>query len=173
MNPWCPPELQIHLSERAIKGSEAGELKLESGKVLAADLVIWTGSRPNTEWLQGTELAASLDESGRLKVQGTLQVVGFPNVFAIGDINDVKEEKLGYLATQQGRLTGKNLVALSRNQALTAWTPSGGSRTMLLSLGRYAGAGHVGWIILFSFLVALIKGKDLFTAKARRQLGVA
>ena len=36
-----------------------------------------------------------------LQVEPDLRVVGFPNIFALGDINDVKEEKLGYLATLQ------------------------------------------------------------------------
>ena len=44
---------------------------------------------------------ASLPGSPLLQVEPDLRVVGFPNIFALGDINDVKEEKLGYLATLQ------------------------------------------------------------------------
>jgi len=62
----------IHLQERAVKGSETGTniLKLESGKTLNADLVIYTvGSKPNTEFLKGSEFSELLDNAGRLKVR--------------------------------------------------------------------------------------------------------
>ncbi|GAX76024.1 hypothetical protein CEUSTIGMA_g3467.t1 [Chlamydomonas eustigma] len=172
-------KVQIHVQERAVKGSEAGTniLKLESGKTIRADLVIYTvGAKPNTEFLNGSEFAELVDKAGRLKVNPDLRVVGYPNVFALGDINDVKEEKLGYLATQQGQLTGKNLALLEkdRNAKLTAWKVNGGvsNGAMLLSLGQNAGTGHFGSCVLFSFMVALAKCKDMFTGKVWNELGV-
>lgn len=41
---------------------------------------------------------------GAVQVEPTLQVVGFPNIFALGDINDVKEEKLVRGATHGSSL---------------------------------------------------------------------
>ena len=63
-----------------------------------------------------------------------LRVFGYPNVWALGDINDVKEEKLGYLATLQAQLTGKNLAVLKKNKAakLTAWKPYNGTKVDLI-----------------------------------------
>lgn len=46
----------------------------------------------------------------------TLRVVGFPNIFAIGDINDMPEAKSGYLAGLQGKHTAANLALLLKNK---------------------------------------------------------
>lgn len=56
----------------------------------------------------------------------TLQVLGHSNIFAVGDATDVKETKLGYLASAQGQLVAKNIQALAAGKPLTAWKPNGG-----------------------------------------------
>lgn len=166
----------VRFNERAKRdGSGNGKVLLESGTELDADLVIWTvGSTPNTEWLKATEFGSILDKQGRVKVEPDLRVVGYPNVWALGDINDVKEEKLGYLATLQAQLTGKNLAAIKKNKAakLTAWKPYNGTKAMFLTLGKDAGAGFLGSCVFFSFLVAQIKSKGLFVEKVRGEIGV-
>lgn len=62
-----------------------------SGETIKADcLFLCTGKPPASAWLQETVLKDSIDGFGRLKVDDTLRVKGFNNIFAIGDITDIK-----------------------------------------------------------------------------------
>lgn len=83
------------------------------------------------------------------QVDQHLRVVGHPRLFALGDVTDVAEEKLAFLAAQQGNLVAGNLSALAAavaaggDEALTAagsklkaWWPSAGIQVMLVSIGR-------------------------------------
>lgn len=82
-----------------------------------------------------------------------LRVVGHPRLFALGDVTDVPEEKLAFLAAQQGALVAGSLAALAsaaqadngagREAALAAagsklraWKPSMGIQVMFVSIGR-------------------------------------
>jgi hypothetical protein len=56
---------------------------------------------------------------------------------------------------------------------LKPWTKNGmGFEAMFVSLGPRAGTGHLGWLTIPSFLVALIKSRDLFVSKGRHEVGV-
>ncbi|KAH8829387.1 hypothetical protein DL96DRAFT_1814616 [Flagelloscypha sp. PMI_526] len=65
-----------------------------NGKEIKADLVLSArGPKPNTALLHGSPFSSALTKSGTVKVKPTLQVEGFDNVFAIGDIIEWKEQK--------------------------------------------------------------------------------
>lgn len=67
------------------------EFKTSAGKSVAADChFVCTGWPLASSWLKETVLGKSLDEHGRLMVDRNLRVKGRKNVFAIGDITDVK-----------------------------------------------------------------------------------
>ncbi|KAG1657550.1 hypothetical protein FOA52_005436 [Chlamydomonas sp. UWO 241] len=145
-------------------------------KSIKADLVIWaTGSSPNTAFLKGTEFASAIDEAGRLKVGADLRVTGYTNVFALGDVCDVKETKLAYYAGLHGVHTAANVAMLAKSgdgAKLKAWKPYGGTKVMFVSLGTSAGVASIGGCVLPSFLVASMKSNDLFVTKYRAELGV-
>lgn len=44
---------------------------------------------------------------------------GYPHIFALGDVNDVAENKMGYLAGEQAKLTADNLKALAKGGSPT------------------------------------------------------
>eukprot|EP01068_Selenidium_serpulae_P008089 Selendium_serpulae@DN4890_c0_g1_i2.p1 len=74
-----------------------GVVSLESGaKVEAVDLLIPSiGNRPRTKFLTDSpQMGDAIDERGLIKVEDSLQVVGHPKIFAIGDCNNVTETKL-------------------------------------------------------------------------------
>ncbi len=63
----------------------SGPVEWSTGQPAAsADAVLWAIGRvrPNTDWLP----AELLDEKGFVRVTSTLQVLGHPNVFAVGDV---------------------------------------------------------------------------------------
>lgn len=63
-----------------------------------------------------------------VQVLPTLQVEGFPKVFAVGDCNNVAETKLGYLAALQAKVAAANITALAFSTAsqLKDYKPAGG-----------------------------------------------
>lgn len=62
-----------------------------SGESIYADChFLCTGKPLASAWLTETILKDSLDSSGRLKVDENLRVKGWKNIFAVGDITDLK-----------------------------------------------------------------------------------
>jgi NADH:ubiquinone reductase (non-electrogenic) len=54
---------------------------------LEADLVLWTaGSQPSSKGTPDMNLPFPLTDKGAMKTDDTLQVVGNPHVFALGDV---------------------------------------------------------------------------------------
>jgi NADH dehydrogenase FAD-containing subunit len=95
------------------------------------------------------------------QVDAQLRVIGHPRLFALGDVTDVPEEKLAFLAKKQGDLVAGNITTLAAaaaagtpaaaaagtasardealqaaNPRLRAWWPSAGLQVMLVSIGR-------------------------------------
>ena len=72
---------------------------------LEADLVLWTtGSQPSSKAKAGMELPFPCNDKGAMKTYDTLQIVGNPHVFALGDLasSAVDGQQLGVLpATAQ------------------------------------------------------------------------
>lgn len=166
--------VEVVYNEKATKKSETSVV-LKSGKDLTADLVIWTvGAKPNTAFLKSSELASKLDESDRVKVTPSLRVEEFDNIFCLGDINNVKEEKLGYLAVLQAELAVKNFTALlkSKDAKLKAWVPFNGTPAAFITLGSGGGTGHLGNCVVPSCMVGMMKSKNLFVSKFRDQWSV-
>nr|CAD1840265.1 unnamed protein product [Ananas comosus var. bracteatus] len=91
------------------------EFKTSAGKPVAADChFLCTGWPLASSWLQETVLGKSLDEHGRLMVDGNLRVKGQKNVFAIGDITNIKELKQGYVAQAHAAVVAKNVKLLMK-----------------------------------------------------------
>jgi len=67
--------------------------------------------------------AESMTDSGALKVDEFLQVEGQENVFAIGDVTDIDELKMAYMAQQHARTLVNNLVAEVTGTPKTPYTP--------------------------------------------------
>jgi NADH dehydrogenase FAD-containing subunit len=67
------------------------------GRKIDADLVVPTrGGRPNTAFLKDT---FGLTENGFVKIEKTLEVKGYPGVFAAGDVLDWKEQKRAFMSS--------------------------------------------------------------------------
>jgi NADH dehydrogenase FAD-containing subunit len=145
-----------------LKENKDGTWSDESGKTYKADIVYQAvGMSLSSAWLDGSKLEKT--ERGAVKVGSDLRVIGIDNIFALGDINDVPEMKLGVLAGNQATLTAKNIQRLIKDPSarLTPYKPS--KPMSFIPIGRKAGAvqlpfGHP------HFLIA-IKQKDLFVSK--------
>eukprot|EP00198_Chlamydomonas_reinhardtii_P013718 XP_001703055.1 type-II NADH dehydrogenase [Chlamydomonas reinhardtii] len=136
--------------------------------------------RPAAAFMAGGELAGCLDERGAVKVLPSLQVEGHPHMFALGDVNNVPETKLGFLAAKQAELAAASLQALARAKAaggpapkLQRWKPNGGTlAVMMVTLGRDDGVMRAGGLVFSGCVPALIKSRGLFVQKYRKLLKV-
>eukprot|EP00698_Gefionella_okellyi_P000033 TRINITY_DN1001_c0_g1_i4.p1 TRINITY_DN1001_c0_g1~~TRINITY_DN1001_c0_g1_i4.p1 ORF type:complete len:253 (+),score=52.88 TRINITY_DN1001_c0_g1_i4:722-1480(+) len=129
------PNIQLVLGER-LKGLEDERfVTTESGKRIEADIIYpCMGFVPNTECVQ-KHFAASMTEHGLLKVNPkTLQVLGHDNVFALGDINDIPEEKLAQTAEAHSALAVSNLRLMERSLAPKSYTIPD-KRLIIVSIG--------------------------------------
>ncbi|AFZ65947.1 NAD(P)/FAD-dependent oxidoreductase [Deinococcus peraridilitoris] len=129
--------------DRVTVQTQTGEQKeIEAGKI------IWTGGIQAADFLQGEKLQRG--PANRVVVDEYLRIPEYPEVFVVGDMalaTDPRNQKpvptTAQHAGQQGRLTGKNLLRLSRGEKLEAYEPS--TMGEFVSLG---GLMAVGWMKL-------------------------
>ena len=124
-----------------------GEATTASGRKIAYDLVVWcTGGRPNTSYMR-PQLAGVLNEQGRVRVDPHLRVAGHGNLFALGDITDLNENKMAWHIAGQVRVAARNIrrVLRGRDQAssLLRYRPQTGNPMMAVTLGSRQGVVHL------------------------------
>lgn len=152
-----------------------GSVTTDKGRTIAYDLLIWaTGGRPKTAYMQA-HYANLLDANGRIKVDPELRVLGLDNVFAIGDINDVAENKMAVHILGQAKTLEANIRAvLSGSGALAAYKPKTGSPMMLVALGRDEGVSHLPGlgVVKAKWFNRMVKTRDMLVPRFRKSFGV-
>lgn len=122
---------------------------------LSADLAfICIGISPNSGHLKGF-FASSLDSRGFLKVNRFLQVEGFRNIFAAGDVTAIMEEKTAQNAEKHADIIVKNIEALEIEHELKDYKPK--PRIMAISLGKWNGIIVYGNFVLTGIIAAFAK----------------
>ncbi|KAJ4763401.1 Apoptosis-inducing factor [Rhynchospora pubera] len=168
--------IRLKASTKALKWlkSKKVEFKTSAGTTVSADCYFVCIGKPlSSAWLRDTILKDSLDEHGRVKVDDKLRVRGQDKIFAIGDITDVKERKLGYLAQKHATLVAKNIKLLltgEKESSLAPYKP--GSTMIFVSLGRKSGVGQLPFMTISGCFPGMIKSKDLFIGWTRKLMGV-
>ena len=66
-----------------------------------------------------------MTECGSIKVDSNLRVEGHANIFAIGDVNNIEEEKDMFSAKHQAKVACSNLIALLTGGVLTEYKAGG------------------------------------------------
>lgn len=113
-----------------------------------------TGITPNYDFME-KNFKAKLNQNGFIKVNEHLQLEGYTNIFAIGDVNDRAEEKTAQNAERQARIAVKNIIALEKNASLTQYHSK---RTpLVISLGKYNGIFDTGKFVLTGPIPGLLK----------------
>ena len=148
--------IEVHLDTHVTSLTE-GRVTLDNGHEFNSDTVIWTAGVDPHPLLAATGLA--LDAAGRLITNPTLQVAGYPHVFAAGDaaaVPDLTSPDPGATtaptaqhAVRQAKVLPNNILAHLAGTGLRdyAHTHTGAVAT----LGRHRGVadiyGHplTGW----------------------------
>lgn len=140
-----------------------------SGDVSDADLVYEaTGVLPNNSFLQ-PKLAHILNEHGFVKVDENLQVKGEASLYALGDIADVGEAKMGYLAVEQGRYLAKVIMKKRKGKIHKGYKRN--PLMAMIPVGAKQGVFQLSFAVTTSNLLVGMKQKDLFISKVYQAFG--
>ncbi|XP_058088701.1 uncharacterized protein LOC131235523 [Magnolia sinica] len=145
-----------------------------AGETVVADCHFLCRGRPlGSSWMKGTMLKDSLDSDGRLEVDEFLRVKGQKKIFAVGDITNVPEIKQGYFAQRHALVVAKNLRMLIRGgKEHKMGSYKQGSVMAMVSLGRRDALAQFPLTTVIGLIPGMIKSKDLFVGKTRRQMGL-
>ena len=147
----------------------------EKGTRIEADLYfLCFGMQMNTGYLQ-PHFGDLLDERKQVKVNNHLQVLGYKNIFAIGDIVNTGEPKLITTADAHASLVAENLRRLAANRPDLAEYHPKLAATVIVPLGTTGGAVQLplgkNGIVLGGWAASLIKGKTLRAPQRWKALG--
>ncbi|KAH9303069.1 hypothetical protein KI387_014652, partial [Taxus chinensis] len=100
-------KVEVHLNERIDLTSiteTTTSFTTSSGKIIEADChFVCIGKKLGSSWLKDTAFEGYVDEHGQIKVDSSLRVEGKTNVFAAGDVINVKELKQGMCAQKHAQ----------------------------------------------------------------------
>jgi apoptosis-inducing factor 2 len=156
--------------------AEAGEVRTASGKHIAYDVMLCCiGGRPNTDYLRA-HFPDRLDAEGRVRVTPQLLMEGENDVFALGDITDLKENKMALHIAGQVSVAEANIRAITSGRTPPkTYKAKTGNLMMAVTLGSRAGvifAPPVG-TLRSSWLIRKAKAETMLVPKYRKQLGLS
>jgi len=139
-------------------------VKTKSGKEINAKNLIWTagvkGLFPN-----GLDNKDNVVRGNRLKTNDNLKIIGFNNIYAIGDVSAMITEKtpkghpqVAQPAIQQGKYLAENFLKIINNKPLKPFKyidkgslATVGKRRAVADLGKLKFTGYFAWL-LWSFV---------------------
>lgn len=136
--------------------------------------VIWTAGVQGAK-IAGIDSKSLIDKAERIRVNECNQVVGYDNIFAIGDIASMESEEypqghpmVAQPAMQQGKLLGENLIRLINKEAMKPfeYNDKGSMATIgrnlaVVDLPNYHFNGFFAWFVwMFVHLFSLIGFKN-------------
>ena len=94
-------------------------------------------------------------------------------LFCHGNLHNPQELKQGYLAKAQALVAAKNLnikISGGNESKMASYKP--GAALALVSLGRKEAVAQFPLITISGIIPGMIKSKDLFVGKGRKELGL-
>jgi NADH dehydrogenase len=142
----------------AVAGADTGGVTLRTGERIAAGAVVWVAG------LRAVSLAEALPSpkgpGGRLIVHETLQLPGWPAVYAIGDVAHVggpdapPHPMLAPVAIQQGALVAKNIARQLAGEDPLPFVYK--DRGTMVTIGRQAAVARLFGLQLSGFAAWVI-----------------
>ena len=160
--------VEIRLKTAVASMSESG-VTLSDGTFVKTNTLIWTaGTAPNP-------LLAALPcpkEKGRLIVDGTLEIPGWPGVWALGDCAAIRDPNSGKLypptaqhALRQGKVLARNIIATLRGTVKQPFVFS--TIGQLAAIGRRTGVANIMGVN-FSGFIAWWMWRTIYLSKLPR-----
>ena len=114
-------QVQLHLNT-SVKEIEAEQMTIVQNNqtfTWSVDLVLWTAGTETQKWVR--HLDCQHNDWGQVLTRPTLQLVDFPEVFAVGDLADAQNNQIpatAQAAYQQASRVAKNLKAALQGRRL-------------------------------------------------------
>ena len=109
-------------------------------------------------------------ENGLLRVDPFLRVIGHDNWFAIGDVVDLPDAKMGATASNQGQSVAANIKRLASTKArLNPYKPQ--PFMSIVPIGNSQGVAQFGQFVFTLKPIINFKQKDLLISYAMAQIG--
>lgn len=158
--------------------SDAGIAVTSSGRKIAYNLIIWcVGGKPNTDYMR-VNFRSALNEKGQIKVTQNLRVRGTTNLFALGDITDLDENKMAWHITAQVKNAVFNvqqvLAGRTSDRNLKPHKAQTGNPMMAVTLGSKMGVLYlpVLGVVKCPAITRTAKASHMLVPKYRKILGV-
>lgn len=156
---------------KGVKSVGYDYIELEDGEILESDITIWAAGVAIDDAVN--EWGLPQDKRGRIRVEPTLQVVGYPEVLAAGDVAGGREEdgsdaleQLAQPAIQTGRAAGETIAALVRGERPKPFSYT--NLGTMATIGRHAAIaeipyvgnlkGSIGWFSWLGVHIAKLLG---------------
>lgn len=153
--------VEIIKNERVVKSKNNGKRFItDKNRVLKPDIAfLCTGIKPNFEFLK-KNFSKALNEKNQVKVNSFLQVKKqgkvCKNIFAAGDITDLKEEKTAQNSENHALIVSKNICAIEDKKSLHKYESN--PRVMVISLGKKNGILTYKNLTFGGLIPAMMKG---------------
>jgi NADH dehydrogenase len=167
-------KMGVHvLTNTRATGCDEKTVFLDSGKIINTGMIIWTAG------IAGNTTNGINDDcftrNGRIKVDSYSKVIGYSNIFALGDISLQTEEKypkghpqVAQVAIQQANLLGENFVRMKSNKTLKEFKykdlgtmATVGRHLAVVELPSFRFQGIFAWFIwMFVHLMSIIGVKN-------------
>jgi NADH dehydrogenase len=146
---------------------------LDGGKAIATNTLVWAAGVTGNK-IEGLEPAA-IGKAGRIIVDRKNKVQGYTNIFAIGDIAYMTEEKfpsghpqVAQVAIQQAKNLAKNFKKMDEGKALLDFSYKDlgsmatiGRNKAVADFPKWKFAGFFAWLIwMFIHLMSIVGGKN-------------
>jgi NADH:ubiquinone reductase (H+-translocating) len=138
-----------------VKAVTPREIELSDGTSITSFTLVWTAGTSPHPLLDNLEVPK---ERGRVKVNASMEVEGFPGVWALGDCAMIPDPVGGYYpptaqhASREGKTLARNIAAITRHQPLKPFRfkalgllASIGQRTGVARIIGFNFSGFVAW----------------------------
>ncbi len=139
---------------------EPNRVFLEDGSVLACDIAVWSAGLEAPPAIRALPVAHG--KGGRIAVDPTLEVPGFPGVFAVGDVVEFRDPTTGMYvpgtaqaALAEARVAAVNVVARAHGDPMSRFTYR--ERGVVVALGLGQAAGSLRRVTIWGSPAALLK----------------
>ncbi|XP_056165587.1 uncharacterized protein LOC115679269 [Syzygium oleosum] len=150
-----------------------GTYTTSHGETIDADChFLCTGKPLASSWLKETFLKENLDRFGILMVDQCMTVEDRDNIFAVGDITEVREIRQGFLAQKHATAVKKLKLLMDGGKESETAVYEPRSVKAIVLLGRKQAVAQFLLPTIIGRIPGMIKSKDLFVGKTRKLMGL-
>lgn len=159
--------IDVRVNSRVTAFGE-GYIEMEGEGAIPAGTLIWVAGQVASPLV--ADLPTANDDTGRVKVNGTMELSAFPGVYAVGDCAHFVNPKTGqpippraHTTVRQAKTAAHNILASIRGRQKKAYRYSEGGEfvtlgdsSAMLKIGKvrlYGFPARVLWLLAYSLLV--------------------